>query len=146
MIVAPTMVNGIGITHGGTIFALADAAFSLAANSYNERTVAAHCSISFVQPTRLGDRLVATAREVMRSGRSGIYDVSVTLEQKLIAEFRAHSRAIGGTLLGDGWKAAESRNQSPGQADRGILRSRKESFTEADALAFSTFFCGWPFI
>ncbi|MFZ2154695.1 MAG: hydroxyphenylacetyl-CoA thioesterase PaaI [Bradyrhizobium sp.] len=99
MTVLPGMVNGIGITHGGAIFKLADAAFSLASNAYNERTVSAHCSISFLRPTRLGDRLVATATEVVRSVRSGIYDVRVTFEDEVVAEFRAHSRVIGGTLL-----------------------------------------------
>ncbi len=116
MTVLPSMVNGIGITHGGAIFTLADATFSLASNSYNERTVAAHCCISFLQPTKLGDRLVATAREVARSARSGIYDVSVTLEDAVIAEFRAHSRVIGGALLpataaGESRTGAECVNQ-----------------------------------
>jgi acyl-CoA thioesterase len=99
MIVLPSMVNGIGITHGGAIFTLADAVFSLACNSYNERTVTSHCSIAFLRPTRLGDRLVATATEVVRSERSGIYDVRVSLEDTVVAEFRAHSRVIGGSLL-----------------------------------------------
>jgi acyl-CoA thioesterase len=99
MTVLPEMVSGIGITHGAVIFTFADATFSLAASSYNERTVAAHCCISFLQPTRLGDRLVATATEVVRSARSGIYDISVTLESAIVAEFRAHSRVIGGALL-----------------------------------------------
>jgi hypothetical protein len=35
----------------------------------------------------------------VRSGRSGIYDVSVTLGNAVVAEFRAHSRVIGGALL-----------------------------------------------
>jgi len=99
MTVLPSMVNGIGITHGGAVFTLADAVFSLAANSYNERTVASHCSIAFLQPTRLGDRLVATATEVVRSVRSGIYDVRVTLGNAVVAEFRGHSRVIGGALV-----------------------------------------------
>jgi acyl-CoA thioesterase len=99
MTVLPSMVNGIGITHGGAIFTLADAVFSLACNSYNQRTVASHCSIAFLHPTRLGDRLVATATEVVRSVRSGIYDVRVSLETEIVAEFRAHSRMIGGALL-----------------------------------------------
>ena len=99
MTVLPSMVNGIGITHGGAVFTLADAVFSLACNSYNERTVASHCSISFLHPTRLGDRLVATATEVVRSARSGIYDVRVSLENKVVAEFRAYSHVIGGALL-----------------------------------------------
>lgn len=99
MTVQQAMVNGIGITHGGAIFTLADAVFSLACNSYNERTVAAHCSIAFLRPTRLGDRLIATATEVVRSERSGIYDVRIILENSVVAEFRAHSRVIGGALL-----------------------------------------------
>jgi acyl-CoA thioesterase len=99
MTVRPAMVNGLGITHGGAIFTFADTVFSLACNTYNERTVAAHCSIAFLRPTRLGDRLVATATEIVRSARSGIYDVSVTLEDVVVAEFRAHSRVVGGALL-----------------------------------------------
>lgn len=115
MTVLPAMVNGLGITHGGAIFKLADVAFSLASNTYNERTVSAHCSISFLRPSGLGDRLVATATEVVRSARSGIYDVRVTLENAVVAEFRAHSRVIGGALLpaaaiGQGLAAAESRS------------------------------------
>ena len=43
--------------------------------------------------------LVATAREISRSGRSGIYDVRVTAGDSVIAEFRGHSRTIGGTWL-----------------------------------------------
>jgi len=101
MTVQSSMVNALGITHGGAIFMFADSTFSLACNTYNERIVAAHCSISFLRPTKLGDRLVATATEVVRSARSGIYDVSVTLESRIVAEFRAQSRVIGGPLLSE---------------------------------------------
>ena len=45
--------------------------------------------------------LVATAREISRSGRSGIYDVRVTANDAVIAEFRGHSRTIAGTWLPD---------------------------------------------
>jgi acyl-CoA thioesterase len=99
MTVGPNMVNGHGIAHGGFIFTLADSTFAFACNSYNERTVAAHGNISFIRPGKLGDRLVATAREVSRSGRSGIYDIRVTVDDTTIAELRGHSRTIGGALL-----------------------------------------------
>ncbi|OKO74908.1 hydroxyphenylacetyl-CoA thioesterase PaaI [Bradyrhizobium sp. AS23.2] len=102
MTVRPSMVNGLGITHGGAIFTFADTVFSLACNTYNKRTVAAHCRIAFLRPTRLGDRLIATATEIARSARSGIYDVSMTLKDEIVAEFRAHSRVIGGALLPPG--------------------------------------------
>ncbi|WP_027581716.1 hydroxyphenylacetyl-CoA thioesterase PaaI [Bradyrhizobium sp. Ai1a-2] len=99
MTIAPQMVNGQRIAHGGFIFTLADSAFAFACNSHNERVVAAQGSITFIRPGKLGDRLTATAREISRSGRSGIYDVRVTAGDDVIAEFRGHSRVIGGTWL-----------------------------------------------
>jgi acyl-CoA thioesterase len=99
MTILPHMVNGHKIAHGGFIFTLADSAFAFACNSRNERTVAAQGAITFVRPGKLGDRLVATAREISRSGRSGIYDVRVTSGEVVIAEFRGHSRTIGGALV-----------------------------------------------
>jgi acyl-CoA thioesterase len=101
MIVQPHMVNGQRIAHGGFIFTLADSAFAFACNSHNERVVAAQGSITFIRPGKLGDRLVAAAREISRSGRSGIYDVRVTANDTVIAEFRGHSRTIGGAWLSE---------------------------------------------
>ena len=99
MTIQPHMVNGHGIAHGGFIFLLADSAFAFACNSHNERAVAAQCNISFIRPAKLGDRLVATAREISRSGRSGIYDIRVTVDDVAIAELRGHSRTIGGAWV-----------------------------------------------
>jgi acyl-CoA thioesterase len=99
MTIQPHMVNGHGIAHGGFIFLLADSAFAFACNSRNERAVAAHCNISFVRPGRLGDRLVARAREISKTGRSGIYDVRVTADDAVVAELRGHSRTIGGAWV-----------------------------------------------
>jgi acyl-CoA thioesterase len=99
MTIEPHMVNGQRIAHGGFIFALADSAFAFACNSHNERAVAAQGNITFIRPGKLGDVLVATAREISRSGRSGIYDVRVTAGDAVIAEFRGHSRTIGGRWL-----------------------------------------------
>lgn len=100
MTVADHMTNGHGTCHGGYIFALADSAFAFACNTYDEPTVAAHCSVSFLKPGRRGDRLVAEAVERVREGRSGLYDVRVTTaDGAVIAEFRGHSRTIGGRFL-----------------------------------------------
>ena len=99
MKVQPHMVNGQRIAHGGFIFTLADSAFAFACNSHNDRAVAAQGNITFIKPGKLGDRLVATAREVTRGGRSGIYDVRVTVCDTVVAEFRGHSRVISGTWL-----------------------------------------------
>jgi acyl-CoA thioesterase len=99
MTVKPHMVNGHGIAHGGFIFLLADSTFAFACNSHNQRAVAAQCNISFIKHGKLGDRLIATAREISRTGRSGIYDVRVTVDDIPIAELRGHSRTVGGAWV-----------------------------------------------
>ena len=100
MTVAAHHCNGHGICHGGVIFMLADSAFAFACNSRNQSTVAQHNLISFVAPGRQGDRLRAVAREVSLTGRSGIYDVTVTRQDgRVVAEFRGMSRAIPGRLF-----------------------------------------------
>ena len=93
------MVNGHAIGHGGLTFTLADSAFAFACNSYNRVTVAAAAEIRFRRPTRLGDRLVATATERERDGRDGVYDVQVTAADEVVAVFVGRSREIGGTLF-----------------------------------------------
>ena len=100
MTVMRDMTNGLKTCHGGFIFTLADSAFAFACNTYNEMTVAQHCSVTYITPGALGDRLTATAREVSRKGRSGIYDVTITREDgTVIAEFRGHSRTLNRPLL-----------------------------------------------
>jgi len=92
------MVNGHDIGHGGLTFTVADSAFSFACNSYNRRTVAAGAEIRFLAPTRRGDVLVATATERERTGRDGVYDVTVTVGETVVATFVGRSKQIGGTL------------------------------------------------
>jgi acyl-CoA thioesterase len=99
MTVKPEMVNGQRIAHGGFIFTLADSAFAFACNSHNERAVAAHGNISFIRSGKLGDRLVATAQEISRNGRSGIYDINVAVDGVTVAELRGHSRTVGGAWV-----------------------------------------------
>ncbi len=92
--------NGHGICHGGVIFMLADSAFAFACNSRNQSTVAQHNVISFVSPGRQGDRLTARATELSLTGRSGIYDVTVTnQDDQKVAEFRGFSRAVKGSVV-----------------------------------------------
>lgn len=97
MQVAPHMLNGHRICHGGYIFSLADSAFAFACNSYNQVTVAQQNQITYVTPGQPGEMLTATAQEVSRSGRSGVYDVTVTGEDgRTVALFRGLSRSIKG--------------------------------------------------
>ena len=88
------MVNGHNICHGGVIFSLADTAFACACNSWGPVTVAAGADIAFIAPGRGGDLLTAEARVRARYGRNGIYDVTVTRGEELIAEFRGRSHEL----------------------------------------------------
>lgn len=97
MTVTASMVNGHGIAHGGYLFLFADTAFACACNSHGPVTVASGADITFVAPVCEGDVLVATARELTRFGRSGIYDVTVRRGDAVVAEFRGRSRTIRST-------------------------------------------------
>lgn len=100
MTIRPDMSNGQGNCHGGYIFALGDSAFAFACNSYNQITVAQHCSISYLIPGRIGDRLTAIATETHKAGRSGIYDVRIVNQDGAhVAQFRGHSRTVKGTHI-----------------------------------------------
>ncbi|MHC5308222.1 hydroxyphenylacetyl-CoA thioesterase PaaI [Bartonella sp. LJL80] len=100
MQITDVMTNGHDIAHGGFVFALADSAFAYASNSYGDVHVAAQCHIAYIRPTRKGDILTAEAREVSRTGRSGIYDVHITANGKAVAEFRGFSREIAKNFIG----------------------------------------------
>jgi acyl-CoA thioesterase len=89
------MVNGHGSCHGGVIFSLADTVFACACNSWGPVTVAAGADIVFVAPGRIGDVLTAEARMRARYGRNGVYDVTITRGDQLIAEFRGRSHELG---------------------------------------------------
>jgi acyl-CoA thioesterase len=99
MTVRADMVNGHRTCHGGFLFTLADTAFAVSCNSHNESTVAAAASIDFLAPAVEGDDLCAQANEIWRSGRSGIYEITVTNQHsERIALFRGRSHRISGQV------------------------------------------------
>lgn len=79
--VTERMTNFHGITHGGVIFALGDMAFAAAGNSRGQVAVALNVNIHFLNPSKVGDRLVAEAKECHLGGRTGLYEITV-IEQK----------------------------------------------------------------
>jgi len=94
MVVSPEMANGLAICHGGVIFTLADAAFAYACNSRGGTAVASGASIEFVSAAHVGDRLRADAKESHLAGRTGHYDITVSLDDTIIALFKGRSRRI----------------------------------------------------
>jgi acyl-CoA thioesterase len=100
MTVKPEMVNSHGTCHGGIIFTLADSAFGYACNSFNRNAVAQHCDISFLRPVTVGTRLTATAELRSTTGRSSVYDMTVTdAAGHMVALFRGLARTVQGETI-----------------------------------------------
>jgi acyl-CoA thioesterase len=104
MPVRDDMLNGLDLCHGGLITSLADSAFAFACNSRGVTTVAAGLTVELLRPAKQGDVLTARAFEVTSSGRTGLYDITVTNqrgETVALVRGRAHqlkeAPASGGT-------------------------------------------------
>ena len=103
MAVRNDMLNGHDICHGGLVTTLADSAFAFACNAYNEVTVASGFDVNLVAGARLGDVLTATATEVAKSGRTGVYDIAVTNQRgEAVAAFRGRSYTMKGRPIVEG--------------------------------------------
>jgi acyl-CoA thioesterase len=100
MTVRTDMLNGHDTCHGGLLTTLADSAFAFACNAYNEVTVAAGFDVNFVAAAHLGDVLTATARELSKAGRTGVYDIVVTNQRgESLAMFRGRSYTAKGKAV-----------------------------------------------
>jgi acyl-CoA thioesterase len=97
MTVREDMLNGYGTCQGGLLATLADSCFAFACNAYDEVTVAAGFDVQIVAPGRLGDVLTATATEVSKAGRLGVYDVDVRNQHgERVVAFRGRSYTMKG--------------------------------------------------
>ncbi|MBK5005937.1 hydroxyphenylacetyl-CoA thioesterase PaaI [Pseudomonas sp. S32] len=100
MAVRADMIQGHGTCHGGFLFALADSAFAFACNSHDQATVALGCSIDYLAPALRDDVLTASAEEVSRKGRTGLYHVRISNQHgALVAMFHGKSYKVRGTVL-----------------------------------------------
>ena len=114
MTVRDDMLNGHDICHGGLITALADSAFAFACNSHNEVTVASGFDVNLVAAGHLGDVLTATAQEVSKAGRTGVYDVTVKNQSgQLVAAFRGRSYTLKGKPLVEGLSMGKHAGRQP---------------------------------
>ena len=89
MTVRDEMVNGLGVTHGGIAFSLADSAFAFACNTHGKITVSVDNSITYPAPIRGGDVLTAVSKEDESSGRLAYYRAEVMNQRgEVVALFR----------------------------------------------------------
>ena len=81
-------LNSAGTVHGGAIFSLADAAFSVASNSHGTLAMAINVSISYFKAVK-GGTLIAEAEEVSLNPKLATYLIPVFDEQgNRIAQFQ----------------------------------------------------------
>lgn len=89
MPVKKEMINGLKTVHGGITFSLADSALAFSSNNTNEASVALNCFINFTKAVKLGDTLTAESILVSDTRKTGVYDISITNQNKvLVAAFR----------------------------------------------------------
>ena len=79
MIIKDHHLNSMGIVHGGSIFSLADAVFSVASNSQGGIALAINVSISFFKALREGT-IFAEAVEISLNKKLATYLINVTDE------------------------------------------------------------------
>lgn len=85
-----SMNNLFGMTHGGAIFSLVDAAFELAVNSHGTVAVALGVNMNYLNAPLPGESLRAEGREVNRSRKISACQINVTGEDgRLIATCQA---------------------------------------------------------
>jgi acyl-CoA thioesterase len=83
------MINGLKTVHGGITFAFADSALAFSSNNTNDASVALNCTINFTKAVKLGDTLFAESILISDTRKTGIYDISIRNQEKvLVASFR----------------------------------------------------------
>lgn len=93
------MLNLFCRPHGGVIYSLADAAFSVLGNNTNNLAVALECSITYHASPDPGALLVAEGHVLSTSPRTGAFVLSVHMEtdgtRTLIATMKSVSYRTG---------------------------------------------------
>ena len=89
MTVREKMTNGFKIAHGGIAYSLADSCLAFAANSDGVQSVSVETSISYTKKAVSGDMLTATAKEINKSSKTALYNISITNQNNIeIAHFK----------------------------------------------------------
>jgi acyl-CoA thioesterase len=85
--ITKNMINFNGVVHGGLVFSLADAAFSIASNCDHLPSLALDVSGSFLQAAQVDDILTAEAQLIHTTKRTGFYRMDVYRKTDLMATF-----------------------------------------------------------
>lgn len=97
-------VNFASAVHGGAVFALGDATFAVACNSWGRASVALSVDVHFLAAARPGHRLTATGVERSRTYRTGSYQIDVRSDAGEVASLHAMAYRTSAWHLGeDAW-------------------------------------------
>jgi len=77
MEITEPLTNNKGTCHGGALFTLADTAFGVAAH-YGGPVVTVGSDLQFIRPGRPGDIVRASALQISRTRRTGLFQVSIS--------------------------------------------------------------------
>lgn len=92
--VRPEMCNGHGNAQGGFLYSFADSLFAGACNAGGQAAVAAFNTMHYIAPGHEGDRVHGRAVQSDTWGRNGITDVELSVDGRVIAQFRGTSRVV----------------------------------------------------
>jgi acyl-CoA thioesterase len=96
------MNNWFDQLHGGAIYALADAAFSVLANNRNNLSVALECSITYQTSPRPESTLIVTGETLSVTRRTGSYLFKIHMETDgtpvLVATMKSVSYRTGKSI------------------------------------------------
>jgi len=84
------MTNAYGVTHGGIVFSLADTALAFSASTYGKVALAIDNSISFMQKTLPGQKIIATSTVLHQTHKTAVFDIKITRDEggDLIAQMK----------------------------------------------------------
>lgn len=89
MKVRKEMTNGFDIAHGGITYSLADSCLAFAANADGIQAVSIETSISHTKKVASGDILIATSKEINKSSKTALYNITITNQDNLeVAHFK----------------------------------------------------------
>jgi len=91
--ILPEQANAHGFAHGGVLFALADQALAMAANTLLPFAVTSEAQIQYLVPVRAGNEVVARARTAHHDQRRAVIDVEVSVNGETVALLRGTAKA-----------------------------------------------------
>ncbi len=89
MTVRQEMVNGLGVSHGGITYSLADSALAFSVNSHGLISMSIETSISHMKKVEVNDILTVKTKELSLTRKTGVYEMDIFNQRKeLVAHFK----------------------------------------------------------